>query len=50
VANVQESLSRQAQAASVPAGAPARTGLNVEGLSTKEKINLGLEQAKKKKE
>ena len=50
VANVQESMSRQAAAASVPAGAPARTGLNVEGLSTKEKINLGLEQAKKKKE
>jgi len=50
VANVQESLSKQAAAASVPAGAPARTGPNVEGMSTIEKINLGLEQAKKKKE
>jgi chromosome segregation ATPase len=50
VANVQESLSRQAQAASVPAGAPQRTGPDVSTMSTKEKINLGLEQAKKKKE
>jgi hypothetical protein len=50
VANVQESLSRQAQAASVPAGAPQRTGPDVSTMSTKEKINLGLEQARKKKE
>jgi hypothetical protein len=50
VANVQESLSKQAAAASVPAGAPQRTGPNVEGMSIKEKINLGLEQARKKKE
>jgi ABC-type transporter Mla subunit MlaD len=50
VANVQESLSKQAQAASVPAGAPARTEPSTEGLSTKEKINLGLEKARKKKE
>jgi len=50
VANVQESLAKQAVASVVPAGAPARTGPNVEGMSTIEKINLGLEQAKKKKE
>ena len=50
VANVQESLSKQVAAASVPAGAPQRTGPDVEGMSTKEKINLGLEQAKRKKE
>ena len=50
VANVQESLAKQAVASAVPAGAPARTGPNVEGMSTKEKINLGLEQAKRKKE
>ena len=50
VANVQESLAKQAAAAAVPAGAPQRTGPNTEGMSTKEKINLGLEQAKKKKE
>jgi len=50
VANVQESLAKQAVASVVPAGAPARTGPNVEGMSTKEKINLGLEQAKRKKE
>lgn len=50
VANVQESLSKQAQASVVPAGAPARTGPDLSSLSTKEKINLGLEQARKKKE
>jgi hypothetical protein len=50
VANVQESLSKQAAAASVPAGAPQRTGPNVDGMSTKEKINVGLEQARKNKE
>jgi len=50
VANVQESLSKQAAAASVPAGAPARTGPDVSAMSTTEKINFGLDQAKKKKE
>jgi hypothetical protein len=50
VANVQESLAKQAAAAVVPAGAPARGPASTEGLSTKEKITLGLEQAKKKKE
>jgi hypothetical protein len=50
VANVQESLAKQAAAASVPAGAPQRTGPDVSAMSTTEKINLGLEQAKRKKE
>ncbi len=50
VANVQESLAKQAALSVVPAGAPARTGPNTEGLSTIGKINLGLEQARKKKE
>jgi len=50
VANVQESLAKQATASVVPAGAPVRSGQNPEGLSTTEKINLGLEQAKKRKE
>jgi len=50
VANVQESLAKQAQASSVPAGAPARAGLDTTAMSTKEKINYGLEQARKKKE
>ena len=54
VANVQsflqEGLSKQAQAAQVPAGAPQRTGPDVSAMSTKEKINLGLEQARKRKE
>ncbi|OGN95218.1 MAG: hypothetical protein A2Z75_02420 [Chloroflexi bacterium RBG_13_50_10] len=50
VGRLKESLQAQAQAASVPAGAPARTGASTEGLSAKEKINLGLERAKKRKE
>ena len=50
VANVQESLSKQAQASSIPAGAPARAGLDTSAMSTKDKINYGLEQARKKKE
>jgi hypothetical protein len=50
VANVQESLTKRAQASSVPAGAPARAGLDTTGMSTKEKINYGLEQARKKKD
>jgi len=50
VANVQESLSKQAQASSIPAGAPARAGLDASAMSTKEKISYGLEQAKKRKE
>ncbi len=50
VANVQESLAKQAALSVVPAGAPVRTGASTEGLSTIEKINLGLEQAKKRKE
>ena len=54
VGKVKEGLEAQAAALSqlsvVPAGAPARSATNTEGLSTKEKINLGLEQARKKKE
>jgi hypothetical protein len=50
VASVQESLAKQTQSASVPAGAPARAGLDTSTMSSKEKINYGLEQARKKKE
>jgi chromosome segregation ATPase len=50
VASVQESLAKQAQSTSVPAGAPARTGLDTSAMSTKEKINYGLEQARKRKD
>ncbi len=51
VANVQTFLKDgQAQAPSIPAGAPARTGLDTAAMSTKEKINYGLEQARKKKD
>jgi uncharacterized coiled-coil protein SlyX len=54
VDKVKSGLENQAKAlaalTSVPAGAPARTGANTEAMSTKEKINYGLEQARKKKE
>ena len=54
VSKVKEGLEAQASALSqlnvVPAGAPARSQINTEGLSAKEKINLGLEQARKRKE
>ena len=50
VANVQESLAKQAQQNLVPAGAPQRTGPDLSALSTKEKITVGLEAAKAKKE
>jgi chromosome segregation ATPase len=54
VGKVKEGLEVQASALSqlsvVPAGAPARGAQSTEGLSTKEKINLGLEQARKRKE
>jgi hypothetical protein len=54
VGKVKEGLEAQAKAlaglTTVPAGAPVRSQTNTEGLSTKEKINLGLEQARKRKE
>jgi chromosome segregation ATPase len=54
VGKVKEGLEAQAKTlaglTTVPAGAPVRSAQSTEGLSTKEKINLGLEQARKKKE
>jgi multidrug resistance efflux pump len=51
VGKVKEGLEARASALSqlglVPAGAPARSAQSTEGLSTKEKINLGLEQARR---
>ena len=38
----------QTQTQTVPAGAPVRTGPDVSSMTTKEKINYGLEQARKK--
>ena len=53
VARVKQSLEQQAATfthlANVPAGAPGRTEPDLSTMSTVEKINLGLEQAKKKK-
>jgi len=54
VNKVKEGLEAQAKAlaglTTVPAGAPVRAAQSTEGLSAKEKINLGLEQARKRKE
>lgn len=50
VSKVRESLQSQASIAQVPAGAPARTAPDLSALSTTEKLTLGLEQARKKKE
>ena len=54
VNKVKEGLEAQARAlaglTTVPAGAPVRSAQSTEGLSAKEKINLGLEQARKKKD
>ena len=50
VANVQASLSQKQTQETVPAGAPARTEADTSALSTKEKINLGLEKARQKKD
>jgi len=54
VSKVKEGLETQAKAlaglTTVPAGAPARSEINTEGLSAKEKINIGLEQAKRRKD
>lgn len=50
VGRVKQSLAEQTSQTSIPAGAPARTAPSTEGLSTKEKINLGLEQARRRKD
>jgi predicted RNase H-like nuclease (RuvC/YqgF family) len=50
VTSVKESLAKHEQASAVPAGAPARAGLDTSAMSAKEKINYGLEQARRKKE
>jgi len=42
--SVKKSLEAQAKEAKVPAGAPTRGGISVEGLSAREKIALGIQQ------
>ena len=49
-AGLEAQAQAQAAASVVPAGAPARTGPDLASLSTKEKINYGLEQAKRRKD
>ena len=44
VEQVRQHMEQQAQAQRVPTGAPVRTGVDVSGLSSAEKIRLGLEQ------
>jgi chromosome segregation ATPase len=42
--SVKKSLESQAKEARVPAGAPPRTEINIEGLSPREKIAVGITQ------
>jgi hypothetical protein len=42
--SVKKAIEAQAREATVPAGAPARGGISVEGLSPREKIAAGLQQ------
>jgi vacuolar-type H+-ATPase subunit I/STV1 len=44
VASVKESLESEAAAAKVPAGAPTRGEISLEGMSPKEKIAYGIRQ------
>jgi hypothetical protein len=47
---IQAKSEYESESSRVPAGAPVRGAISTEGLSAKEKINLGLEQARKRKE
>jgi hypothetical protein len=47
---IQSKSESESESSRVPAGAPARGQISTEGLSAKEKINLGLEEARKRKE
>jgi len=47
VDKVKANIDEQAKEVTVPAGSPERTGLDPSTLSTKEKINIGLENARK---
>ena len=44
VASVKQYLESEAAAAKVPAGAPPRTTISLEGMSSKEKIAYGIQQ------
>lgn len=50
VGKVREAIAEQASQATIPAGAPARTGPDTGAMTTREKINYGLEQSKRRKE
>jgi len=47
---MKASSESEAESSRVPAGAPARSGLDTAAMSAKEKINFGLEQARKHKD
>lgn len=50
VNKVKEGLAKETQTQTIPPGAPGRTEPDTSGYSTTEKIKLGIEKAKKKKE
>ena len=41
---VKERITAEAEASMIPAGAPTREGLSLEGMSSREKINAGIKQ------
>jgi hypothetical protein len=41
---VKERITAESEASMIPAGAPAREGLSLEGMSSREKINAGIKQ------
>ncbi len=50
VSAVKEAVAEQTRTIAVPAGAPARGAPHLSAMSSREKITLGLEQARKRKE
>ena len=47
VGQIKQGLEKEGNAESAPAGAPQRTGPDLSSMTTKEKINYGLDQARK---
>lgn len=47
VDKIREGLTAENESVAIPAGAPTRNGTSTEGMSTREKINLGLSSQKR---
>jgi len=47
VGQIKEGLEKEGDAEKIPPGAPQRTGPDMSAMTTKEKINYGLDQARK---